>query len=166
MAEKLGLKRGGETTSMGAYLGRVRALPGHERFRTGVLLRVPLKEPSELLKSDSSDPPKSDSSDPLKPDSSDPLKQDTSDPPKAVSSEDRLFLFVSFPYFGISSEKITLDRRRESLKLLDFRILGVDVRDRRVEVSGEGEADMGEILVHQARYMIFDNCELCALAYC
>jgi len=166
MAEKLGLQRGGETTFMGAYLGRVRALPGHERFRTGVSLRVPLKEPSELLKSDSSDPPKPDPSDPLKSDSPDPLKPDSSGPPKAVSSEDRLFLFVSFPYFGISSEKIALDRRRESLKLLDFRLLGVDVRDRRVEVSGEGEAVMGEILVHQARYMIFDNCELCALSYC
>jgi len=85
---------------------------------------------------------------------------------KQSSSQDRFILFVSFPYFGRSSKKIGLDRDRESLKLLDFRLLGVDAGDRRVEVSEEETAGIGEILVHQARYMIFDNCKLYDLAYC
>ncbi|PUU82943.1 hypothetical protein B9Z19DRAFT_1073806 [Tuber borchii] len=125
MAEKLGLQQEGETAFMEAYSQRVRALPGHRRFRTGVSLRAPFKKPSEL--------------------------------PKLGSSEDRFILFVSFPYFGRSSEEVTLDQERESLKLLDFRLLGVDASDRRVKVSEEERADIGEILVHQARYMIFDN---------
>ena len=128
MAEKLGLQQEGETAFMDAYSQRVRALPGHRRFRTGVSLRAPFKKPSEL--------------------------------PKSGSSEDRFILFVSFPYFGRSSEEITLGQERESLKLLDFRLLGVDACERRVKVSEEERADIGEILVYQARYMIFDNCKL------
>jgi len=77
--------------------------------------------------------------------------------PRDGSSEDRFILFLLFPYFGISSEEITLDRQRESLRLLDFKFLGVDARDRRAEVSEEERANIGQILVHQARYMIFDN---------
>ncbi|PUU79844.1 hypothetical protein B9Z19DRAFT_788994 [Tuber borchii] len=125
MAQKLGLQQEGETAFMDAYSRRVRALPGHERFRTGVSLRPPLKEPSEL--------------------------------PKSSLPEDRFILFVSFPYFGRSSEEITLGQERESLKLLDFRLLGVDARDRMVKVSEEVRVGIREILVHQARYMIFDN---------
>ena len=134
MSQKLGLRQEGETAFMEAYLKRIRELPGHQRFRTGISLRAPFKEQSEL--------------------------------PKPGSSEDRFILFVSFPYFGISSEEIALDRERESLKLLDFRLLGIDARDRRVEVSEEESADEGEILVHQARYMIFDNRKSHALTYC
>ena len=141
MAERLGLQKEGETAFMGAHLERVRALPGQERFRTGVSLWTPFKELSKLPKSGSSELP------------------------EPGSSDDRFILFVSFPYFGISSEKIALDRERESLKLINFRLLGVDVRDRRVEVGWEGEAEIEEILVHQARYMIFDNCKLYVIAY-
>jgi len=51
-----------------------------------------------------------------------------------------------------------LGQQRESLKLLDFKFLGVDSHDRRVQVSEEEVVvRIGEILVHQARYMIFDN---------
>ena len=134
MAHKLGLRQEGETASIEAYLKRIRELPGHRRFRTGISLQTPFREPSEL--------------------------------PKPGSSDDRFILFVSFPYFGISREEIALDRERESLKLLDFRHLGVDARDRKVEVSEEERAGIGEILVHQARYMVFDNRKLHALAYC
>ena len=125
MAQKLGLQQEGETTFMGPYLERVRALPGHKRFRTGVSLRAPFKGPAEISR-----------------------------------LEERFILFVSFPYFGISSEEIPLGRERESLKLLDFRLLGTDACDRRVKVSEEERADIGEILVHQGRYMIFDNRKL------
>jgi len=143
MAERLGLQKELETTFMGAHLERVRALPGQGRFRTGVSLWAPFKESSKLPKSGSSELP------------------------ERGLSEDRFILFVSFPYFGISSEEIPLGRERESLKLLDFRLLGIDARDRRVEVSEEEEsADEGEILVHQARYMIFDNRRLYSLPYC
>ncbi|PUU79857.1 hypothetical protein B9Z19DRAFT_1124564 [Tuber borchii] len=72
-------------------------------------------------------------------------------------SEDRFVLFVSFPYFGGSSKKITLDPESESVKLLDFKRLGVGAPGRGAVVSEEERDDVGEILVHQARYMIFDN---------
>ena len=141
MGEKLGLQRGGETTLMRAFLHRVRALPGHGRFRTGVSLQAPFKKSSELSRSG--------------------------------SSEDRFIFFVSFPYFGQPSEKIELDLERESVKLLEFKRLGADVRGHRAAASREGSDDTretsvekGEILVHQARYMIFDNCKLCTFAYC
>jgi len=89
-------------------------------------------------------------------------------------SEDRFILFVSFPYFGGSGKETTLGPESESVKLLDFKRLGVGAPGRRVEVSEEKEErddirqisveedrdDVGEILVHQARYMIFDNCKL------
>jgi len=42
------------------------------------------------------------------------------------SSEDRSILFVSFPYFGRSIGEIILDRERETVRLLDFKRLGVD----------------------------------------
>ena len=133
MAEKLGLQKEGETAFIDAHSQRVRKLPGHRRFRTGISLWAPLEGPSEFLRS--------------------------------CSSKDRFILFVSFPYFGSCSGEIILGRKRESLKLLDFRLLGVNAGDRRVGVSGEENAGKGEILVHQARYMIFDNRELCSLAY-
>ena len=129
MGEKLGLQREGETAFMDAYLRTVRTLPGRGRFRTGVSLREPFKEPLELSR-----------------------------------SEDRFVLFVSFPYFGGSSEGIALGPESESVNLLDFKRLGVELPDRSALVSEENN-DLGEILVHQARYMIFDNCKLYALAY-
>jgi len=140
MAEKLGLQKGGETAFMDTYLQRVRELPGHERFRTGISLRTSFKEPSDL--------PKSGSSQLARP----------------GSSEDGFILFVSFPYFGGSSEGITLGPESESVRLLEFRHLGVDVPNRRAGVSEERD-DIGEILVHQARYMLFDNSNLYAHAY-
>ena len=142
MGEKLGLQKEGETTFMGPYLERVRELPGHERFRTGISLRAPFKEPAELSR-----------------------------------SESRFILFASFPYFGGSSQGIVLGSESESVKLLDFKRLGLDIPARRAlaskeerdgvrEISAEEEGDdIGEILVHQARYMIFDNCKLYTLIH-
>jgi len=75
-------------------------------------------------------------------------------------SEDRFILFASFPYFGESSEGTTLGPESESVKLLDFKRLGVGLPDRKAEASEEEGGGLGEILVHQARYMIFDNCKL------
>jgi len=49
---------------------------------------------------------------------------------------------------------------------LDFKRLGVGVDpDGGGAVSGDGRVPKGEILVHQAGYMIFDNCMLFALDY-
>jgi len=146
MGEKLGLLREGETGFMDAYSQRVRALPGCERFRTGISLRAPLGGASELS--------------------------------RLGSSEDRFILFVSFPYFGESSGEITLSPESESLKLLDFKRMGVSVPNHTVGVEERGDIseismgeerddirkilvgdDIGKILVHQARYMIFDNCK-------
>ena len=118
---------------MGAYLQRVRALPGHGRFRTGVSLLAPFKKPSELSRPGSSDA--------------------------------RFILFVSFPYFGGSSEEITLGSERESVKLLDFKPRGAGAPDSRVAASEKERVGKGEILVHQARYMVFDNCKLYSFAY-
>ena len=42
------------------------------------------------------------------------------------SSEDRFILFASFPYFGKSSKFITLDAQSQSVRLLDFKRLGID----------------------------------------
>ena len=105
MAEKLGLQKESKTTFMSAYLQRVRALPGHGRFRTGVSLRAPFEEPSV--------------------------------PPKLGSSEGGFTLFVSFPYFGESSEKVELGSQRESIKPLEFKPLRVRVRGRRAAVDKE-----------------------------
>jgi len=110
-----------------AHSNRVLALPGRERFRTGISLRVPSKKPSELV--------------------------------RPGSPEERIALFVSFPYFGKSSSSIQLGPESESVKLLDFRRLEVDVPDRSGVMARE-EDDITEILVHQARYMVFDNCKL------
>ena len=57
-----------------------------------------------------------------------------------------------------------MGRESESVRLLDFKRLEVDLDGDDV-VSGGEKADKGEILVHQARYMIFDNCELNFFAY-
>ncbi|KAG0641316.1 hypothetical protein HOY80DRAFT_1135348 [Tuber brumale] len=130
MVAKLGLSN--PTTFGETHSKRVLALPGHEDFRTGISLRVPFKEP---LKSS-----------------------------KSGSSEDRSTLFVSFPYFGKSSSNTPLGPEGESVKLLDFKRLGIHVPEHRdvVREEEEDEAeeegdDIGKILVHQARYMIFDN---------
>ena len=84
---------------------------------------------------------------------------------KSGSSEDRITLFVSFPYFGKSSSRTQLGPGSESVELLDFKPLGVDVPGRSALVSEGDKDDLSEILVHQARYMIFDNCKLCFFAY-
>ncbi|PUU82945.1 hypothetical protein B9Z19DRAFT_965998 [Tuber borchii] len=68
------------------------------------------------------------------------------------SSGDRFVLFVSFPYFGRSNEEFILSPENESVTLLDFKSLGAHSSD----PEGEG-GDIRKILVHQARYMIFDN---------
>ena len=154
MAEKLGVKKKGEAAFMGGYLKSVRELPGREGFRTGISLRASFKEPSDLPKSDSSQ-----------------LS-------RLGPSEDRFILFVSFPYFGRSSEKITLSPKSESVKLLDFKRLGVGISDRNPGMSEERRdyieeasveergisVEEGEILVHQAQYMLFDNSKLYAHA--
>jgi len=80
-------------------------------------------------------------------------------------SEDRITLFVSFPYSGKASSSIPLGPESESVELLDFRSLGVDVPDRRAVANPE-DKDIGGILVHQARYMIFDNRRLYSSPYC
>jgi len=80
-------------------------------------------------------------------------------------SADRITLFVSFPYFGQAGSSIPLGPESESVKLLDFKRLEVDVPDRRAVVNPEDEA-IADILVHQARYMIFDNRKLCCFPYC
>ena len=82
------------------------------------------------------------------------------------SSEARITLFVSFPHFGKSSSSIPLGPESESVELLDFKRSETDVPDP-IPVMSEGDKDdIEEILVHQARYMIFDNCKLCFPAYC
>jgi len=158
MAEKLGLKNKDEAAFMGGYLKRVRDLPGREGFRTGISLRASFKGTSGLPKSGLPESPKSDSSRVSRP----------------GSSEDRFILFVSFPYFGRSSERVTLSPKSESVKLIDFKRLGVDVPDRKSGVSEEERdyiqeisaeeggvsVEEGEILVHQAQYMLFDNSKL------
>ena len=133
MWEKLGLLRGDGAAFKGAYLQGVRDLPGPGRFRTGISLRAPFKEPSKLPKSNSPEPP------------------------KLGSSDDRFILFVSFPYFGESSQDIALGPESETVRLLDFGSLEIDVPDRSAVVSEEGRDDIRRILVHQARYMVFDN---------
>ena len=126
---------------MNSHLQRIRKLPGHERFRTGISLQAPFKKPGEFPR-----------------------------------SESRFILFVSFPYFGGSSQGAKLNSESESVKLLDFKRLGLGLPARRApaskeerddieETPGEEGDDIGEILVHQARYMIFDNCKPYALAY-
>ncbi|PUU82940.1 hypothetical protein B9Z19DRAFT_1190008 [Tuber borchii] len=132
IGEKLGLRREGEDPFMGLYLPRVQTLPGCGLFRTGTSLRVPFTKLPESSRSS--------------------------------TPEDRFIFLVSFPYFGGSSEKITLGPERESIKLLDFKSLRVSAPDRKAVVSKEGKdaigeipVEEGEILVHQARYMIFDN---------
>ncbi|PUU82948.1 hypothetical protein B9Z19DRAFT_253989 [Tuber borchii] len=75
---------------------------------------------------------------------------------KSGSSKDRITLYVSLPYFGKSSRGIQLGPESESVELLDFKRLEVDLPHRRALVREEID-DVGEVIVHQARYMIFDN---------
>ena len=126
MAQELHLQNA--ATFGDAHSERVSALPGRDRFRTGISLRVPAKKSSEL--------------------------------PGSGSWEDRIILFVSFPYFGKPSSITSLGPGSESVGLLDFPRLGVDVPDRSATMSPRDKDDIGEILVHQARYMIFDNCKI------
>ena len=85
---------------------------------------------------------------------------------KPGSSEARITLFVSLPYFGKSSgSSILSGPESESVRLLDFKDLGVDVPGRSAAAPGEDKDHIAGILVHQARYMIFDNCKLCFPAY-
>ena len=72
---------------------------------------------------------------------------------------DRIILFLSFPYFGGSSEEVGLDSESESVKLMDFKRLGIDAPHDRAGVRENEKDNIGDILVHQARYMIFDNCK-------
>ena len=116
-----------------SHSNRVLALPGRERFRTGISLRVSSEKPSELA--------------------------------RPGSPEERITLFVSVPYFGKSSSSIQLDPESETVRLFDFKRLGVDVPSRWGVVARE-EDDITEILVHQARYMVFDNCKLYSFTYC
>ena len=135
MGEKLGLQKKGETTFMDKCLQGVPKLPGPGHFRTGISLRASFKKPSGL--------------------------------PEPGSSGGGFVLFVSFPYFGESSRGKELDSECESVKLREFKRLGVGVRGREAPV-GRGRSndtreilvEKDEILVHQARYMIFDNCKL------
>ena len=85
---------------------------------------------------------------------------------KLGSSEDRITLFVSLPYFGKSSgSSILSGPESESVRLLDFKDLGVDVPGRSAAAPGEEKDHIAGILVHQARYMIFDNCKFCFFTY-
>jgi len=114
MAQELHLRNA--ATFGDAHSERVRALPGCERFRTGISLRVPAKKSCELSKSS--------------------------------SSKDRLIFFVSFPYFGRSGSITSLGPKSESVELLNFGRLGVDVPGRGAAMSREDKDDIGEILVH------------------
>ena len=89
--------------------------------------------------------------------------KEPSEPPKSGSSGDRFILFASFPYFG-GSREITLGPESESVKLLHFKSLGTNVPDRRPRAREERD-DVEGILVHQARYMIFDDRKLYSPAY-
>ncbi|CUS12902.1 unnamed protein product [Tuber aestivum] len=148
MAAGLHLPSEPDSTFGKAHSGRVLGLPGPKDFKTGISLRAPFKEPSEV--------------------------------PKSGLSEGRFILFASFPYFGEHDRNVPLGARseRESVRLLEFKRLGARVPGRRAsagkqkgkEKEGENEKeevgedeveeerdDIGDILVHQARYMIFDN---------
>ncbi|KAG0633175.1 hypothetical protein HOY80DRAFT_1141619 [Tuber brumale] len=81
-------------------------------------------------------------------------------PPESSRSglpEDICTLFISVPYLGKYTGRIQLGPQSESVRLLDFKQLGAKVPYRRVEASEEEGDDIEKILVHQARYMIFDN---------
>jgi len=85
---------------------------------------------------------------------------------KSGSSEDRFILFVSFPYFGRSSEGTSSGSESESVGLLDFKRQGIDDLNLGAMASEEERDPIGEMLVHQARYMIFDNCNFYSFVYC
>ncbi|PWW79097.1 hypothetical protein C7212DRAFT_153698 [Tuber magnatum] len=75
---------------------------------------------------------------------------------KSDSPEDRFMLFVSFPYLGNYSTGVQPGPDSESARLLEFKREGDNVPDHDVKIEEKGNY-LGEILVHQARYMIFDN---------
>ena len=62
-----------------------------------------------------------------------------------------------FPYFGESGKGIMFTPESETVRLLDFRSLGIDVPDRDSIVNKEERDDIRGILVHQARYTVFDT---------
>ncbi|CUS12900.1 unnamed protein product [Tuber aestivum] len=77
-------------------------------------------------------------------------------------SETRFTLFVSYPYFGEPNGEIPLGARSESVRLLDFKGLGVYERHGGGRITGGSRIEIEEVLVHQARYMIFDNYTMAA----
>ncbi|PWW79093.1 hypothetical protein C7212DRAFT_360614 [Tuber magnatum] len=56
--------------------------------------------------------------------------------------------------------KIQLGAESESIGLLDFKRLGAHVPGGKPGKLGGDKTEIGEVLVHQARYMIFDNSEV------
>ena len=74
--------------------------------------------------------------------------------------EDKLILFTPLPYFGESRGGITFGSESESVALLDFNHLGARVHGRRPVASEKEKDGFEKILVHQARYIIFDNCKM------
>jgi len=85
-----------------------------------------------------------------------PKKKNNSGVGEAGFLEDRVIISI----FRKSSGSFPLGPESESVELLDFKHLGVDAPAHSTVVSGEKKEDIREILVHQARYMIFENCEL------
>ena len=59
-------------------------------------------------------------------------------PPTSSLSEDRFILFVSFPYFGKSSDDFALGQESESVGLLDFKRLEVDIPKDEAIIDGIG----------------------------
>jgi len=84
---------------------------------------------------------------------------------KPSPSEDRITLFVSFPYFGKSNNSIPMGPESESVELLHFKRMETDIPDH-PNVVGPGGGGAEGVLVHQARYTIFDNCKLYFFPYC
>ncbi|RPB03056.1 hypothetical protein L873DRAFT_275013 [Choiromyces venosus 120613-1] len=75
-------------------------------------------------------------------------------------SEDKLTFFVSIPYFGMVGPAVTLDSTSESVTLSELKQLKVHIPNNG-GLAGEEERDeIGEILVDQARYMVFDDRKL------
>jgi len=170
MAEKLGIHEKGKTTFMQAYSQRIRALPGRGCFRTGISLRAPWKKLSESSKEGSSEDrfilflsfpyfgtrkeinvsPESESESTTLLDFK-RLRVGTSDRKTAVSEG-------VGGGVGKTAEK---DRGDKGKRLAEGG--GGNMGEASAE---EGSGNLGKILVHQARYMIFDNRKLYSLACC
>jgi len=201
MAEKLGL----EAAFMQAYSQRVRELPGHGRFRTGISLRAPFKRLSESSGDSSSEDRfilflsfpyfgrynkgvgpslesesvtllnfkrlKVHASDRSEGDGGDIRKRSTKggdDKGKTPAEEER----------GDRGKRPAEEEEEEE----EERDMGKapaeeerddmgktseeEERDDKRKAPAEERADIREILVHQARYMIFDNRKLYFLACC